>query len=1015
MAKKTIPLGQFTFGEISPQAAQSLSPKESPYALREARNVHVDVLSGVKSRYGTEWIQDFVPNEDPVWSTAPWKYPLDIRETAKHGMMVKVVGKYLLVQESDRVYIYERIGGEWEYVQHYEVISKIFDVYKTTFAYAVIDPAGITDPVVHVYELTDSGPVSKGTLTTTSCKAISVYEGEVAVLVSDRSLLIYSYNAQAVEWEISQDLDPEDITGSSINLGSKLLYRGNYMSIEYDLSNDPIRRRYYIYKKSGSWSFVDYKTVSVQSGKAEDWVDLNDSGYFAIGVSNTNNDTGMYAFLDISTNTSLFGTGSEEGHRFACAGYMDPLLPELYYMIGSTGEIYKVTYSGGALGAPELVMDFPVPSYTFESEVSSKYFRSGGSGFEGIGTSGVILWMVQLGMNAGVMYAAAGEAYLGTEVAYAKYNYSSKNSFVISQLFLYDSQGGLIQNSGNPTDPNGLPVTSYDYNGLDTWIPATLSFEIDMSQSGVSIYMSDTYRIYGDSLRRSGKILTGAVLTSEFGIPKPDAQLLSLSHPDGYNSAIYIADQTSIRHIYGGNQLSEKLSAVGGTCRYKDYSQWGDYFFFIDETQTDVFIGKITDADNFQTLAAFLTGQDPPSWGTDIPRSLDFHEGRFLFVSKKRYTGSALEQQNANGLPFTFPDKEITSGGDTVYTPATSFHYFPLGGDDPGFLWIKSGRFVLAGSVKDVWILSDYDGSVSAQAPNMHKISSLGSADIKGVQTGGALYYFLGDKITMMGLAMGQDGPISIPINNASKHFFKTYKPVKMVLTSGVESRLWILRDDGKLISYQINNQTQLNGDGAWALHDFGGTISDITPFETVDESTLMMLITRNLPEGGTITTIEKISEKLVCLDSYGYVEVGSDYTSPRFANASVYVKHRDGADWYTGDDDGLVAFGETLYEAYIGFPFDAHFIPRVFPDIHGKEKGRIVSISPVVEDTRVFYYGENIDSLREYTIMDDGLYTGQVDTLNISGGFEYLPGFTIKAYPGEYLEINAIYVEVET
>ncbi len=224
---------------------------------------------------------------------------------------------------------------------------------------------------------------------------------------------------------------------------------------------------------------------------------------------------------------------------------------------------------------------------------------------------------------------------------------------------------------------------------------------------------------------------------------------------------------------------------------------------------------------------AAAPSHDPP-WHTDSdwPVSVSFMIGRFICVSARKYYGSQL-RASLIGAAITGPPlwkiSDKTVDGETVVTAASAFSFDAADDLDSGFKWIKGGSLAFAGSPAGAWMMSNYENGLDATNPNIKNYSTVGSYDVKAADINGGMAYFTSDGRTMKIFAVTPEGPIHQELNQYSKHIFEESSPVRMVFQRTPDTILWILRADGNLIAFCMDDTRR-----AWCRIETDGDIKDI-------------------------------------------------------------------------------------------------------------------------------------------------------------------------------------------
>lgn len=227
---------------------------------------------------------------------------------------------------------------------------------------------------------------------------------------------------------------------------------------------------------------------------------------------------------------------------------------------------------------------------------------------------------------------------------------------------------------------------------------------------------------------------------------------------------------------------------------------------------------------HFATLASLyetsapLDGKEAPVWedeGTAFPISCDMMMARLIFVHTKWYYGSKA------GDPMDFTRTEYVDQGDEtegeyVVTSGSAFTYMVDNQDDDGLKWIRGGLFAMAGSDRGAWIMSNLENGLDATNPNVRNQSGYGASSLPGLYIDGAFFYFDASGVSPRIFTIDNNGPTSIAIGEISSHMFIGRIPKQMLLQTAPESIVWILMDDGQLISFQFEQTT---GKAAWCRH----------------------------------------------------------------------------------------------------------------------------------------------------------------------------------------------------
>lgn len=199
------------------------------------------------------------------------------------------------------------------------------------------------------------------------------------------------------------------------------------------------------------------------------------------------------------------------------------------------------------------------------------------------------------------------------------------------------------------------------------------------------------------------------------------------------------------------------------------------------------------------------------------PHSVAFMVARWVFIDHRKEYGSRI------GDVLNYDLSTTTVDGDTVVTRASAFGFDAMDDMDSGFMWIQGGSLAFAGSPAAVWMMSNLTDGLSAISPNIKQYGASGAWPVKAVDTDGGMIYFTADGRTAKIFAVTPEGPIHHEINEYSKHFWDTYRPVRMVYQRSPDTIVWILREDGQVITLSIGQKRF-----SWAELNFDGVVNDI-------------------------------------------------------------------------------------------------------------------------------------------------------------------------------------------
>jgi hypothetical protein len=444
------------------------------------------------------------------------------------------------------------------------------------------------------------------------------------------------------------------------------------------------------------------------------------------------------------------------------------------------------------------------------------------------------------------------------------------------------------------------------------------------------------------------------------------------------------------------------------------------------------------------TLESIKTGVNPSPWYTagTWPLSISFMIGRMIAVYTRKYYGS----EAGDVLNWDITTKSVD--GETLVLAASGFSFDAADDLDSGFHWIKGGTLAFGGSSAGVWMLSNYTDGLNASNPNIKNYSTVGTYNVKAEDVQGGMAFFSADGKTLKIFAVTPEGPINLEINKYSKHLFEESPPLRMVYMRTPDSILWILREDGVLIAFCIDDTRK-----AWCR-----VVTDIDPMEEEylgdsqikDEAPPAKTPTAEANDGTgggeyTITGHGWTGAELVRLiglgeEDYGHVVVvdantiqielpsqnylpygtGIDFqvrdatfdtTVAHFANKTLDVLQDGSLSVITADAAGKVTLATPGSDIIVSIPYYSYIQPQSFMDIHGFDRGTVNKIQPRVYKTNALLYGEtSLDSedLKSKHIDSDG-YSGVVPDLPIGGGVDYDCSYRVGSRGSPFILVSCV------
>lgn len=197
-----------------------------------------------------------------------------------------------------------------------------------------------------------------------------------------------------------------------------------------------------------------------------------------------------------------------------------------------------------------------------------------------------------------------------------------------------------------------------------------------------------------------------------------------------------------------------------------------------------------------------------------IPREIAAHQGRLIMSASALYPATVFGSEISHYTNF--------GAGPNDDDP----WIFTISGDRVGkILWMCVTDQLYLGTKGGIF------GVAGAITPNqflLRKITTHSASEVEGVAAAGNLLYFQGDRQTLREIQAvdAQQNYHAYDLTIYSSHLFEIHRAVKMVVQSSPNCIIWILREDGILVSLSYEHTT---GMMAFARHTFPHAIIDIT------------------------------------------------------------------------------------------------------------------------------------------------------------------------------------------
>lgn len=361
-----------------------------------------------------------------------------------------------------------------------------------------------------------------------------------------------------------------------------------------------------------------------------------------------------------------------------------------------------------------------------------------------------------------------------------------------------------------------------------------------------------------------------------------------------------------------------------------------------------------------------------------------------------------FSEENENGVPS--PDQAIRKTIDS---------------SDP-ILWVKADRELLIGTNLGEYKVSKVNPNEPLSSDNVEITPQTfhGSAAVEPLQIGGVTAFVQrgGRKIRAGEYAYEKDRYVAPNLNLWARHITRS-GIIQLAHQAEPEELLWGLRADGKLIAHAHQPEQEVKGFTLGKAME-GGTILSIEAMPSTDgtRDDLWMLVSRVLPAGATVKTIESLDrwwdedEGRATADAF-FVDGGLTYNGP-LATVFSGLGHlaglpamviADGAEvtGLTVSAGGQVTLADPASKVSAGIGYAARVttlrpeIPKRNDTSQGRRKKLVKMILRVFDSFGIKAGGfgddlENVFDRQPSDAMGSGpsLFNGDSDEQSIGGGW---------------------------
>lgn len=218
-------------------------------------------------------------------------------------------------------------------------------------------------------------------------------------------------------------------------------------------------------------------------------------------------------------------------------------------------------------------------------------------------------------------------------------------------------------------------------------------------------------------------------------------------------------------------------------------------------------VSKISDDDRIYRRSSFAFREET------IPREMVVHHNRLIFA------GSSIRPSTIHGSEvYHYMNFGAGNNDDEPWIVT-------LSGDRVGrILWMTVTDQLYIGTSGGIFAVS---GVLTPNQFQLRKVTSHAASKIHAVAAAGSVIFFHQDGQTLREIQYADQAENyrAFDLTIFSNHLFEEFKAIKMVVVSDPSIIIWILRQDGTLISLSYENTVQMY---AFARHDFQGMVFDI-------------------------------------------------------------------------------------------------------------------------------------------------------------------------------------------
>lgn len=264
-----------------------------------------------------------------------------------------------------------------------------------------------------------------------------------------------------------------------------------------------------------------------------------------------------------------------------------------------------------------------------------------------------------------------------------------------------------------------------------------------------------------------------------------------------------VAYECTIEHTTG--DVTAKTPVEAG-------SAWETYWEDYSETEHPIAddvdgVSKISDDDRIYRRSSFAFREET------VPREMVVHHNRLIFA------GSSIRPSTIHGSEVY----HYMNFGSGIYDDEPWI--VTLSGDRVGrILWMTVTDQLYLGTSGGIFAVS---GVLTPNQFQLRKVTSHATSTVHAVAAAGSVIFFHQDGKTLREIEYADQAENyrAFDLTIFSNHLFEEYKAIKMVVVNDPSIIIWILRQDGTLVSLSYEKTVQMY---AFARHEFQGMLLDI-------------------------------------------------------------------------------------------------------------------------------------------------------------------------------------------